>query len=404
MATSTIHLANGYFDTGYYGVRLNAIDNGSTGHNLNIQTRTTTTAAFVNSFTVISSGNVGIGITLPGTKLDVNGIINISNTGTVGNPGTGTYGTGSDGTKIVLFPGSASAYPYAFGIAASTLWYSTPSTCNHSWYVGGTSYMTLTTAALTVSGSISCTTLTVGGSAITATPALFSLSSSTIPIPNNSTITSPGTSVNINLTTIGAAASSKSSGILLYDGNTVNTSANWLIAATYNAVADTSTNLYSKSILSFAWSTSTTSYNSALTGSANPPPQMYITGGGQLYVYDDIISFNNASDIKLKENIKNLDSSLVLLSKLRTVEFTWKNIEEVIERKRNTIDYGFIAQEVEQILPHLTFDSKDYKTIKYEKIVPFLVKGIQELYEDNKIIKDRITKLEEIISINLKKR
>ena len=354
-----------------------------------------------------STNNVGIGTSTltAGALLTVNGIIcNPSTTG-VSEPSIGTIGSGTstDGTKIVLYPGTASTYPYAIGIRGGALWYSTPPNTYHNWYVGGTSYMTLTTAALSVSGSITCTTLTVGGSAITATPALFSLSSSTIPIPNNSTSTAVGNAVNINLTTIGAAASSKSSGILLYDGNTVNTSANWLIAATYNSITDTSTNLYNKAILSFAWSTTNT-YNSALTGPTNPPPQMYITGGGQLYVHDDIISFNNASDIKLKENIKNLDSSLILLSKLRTVEFTWKNIEEVIERKRNTVDYGFIAQEVEKILPHLTFDSKDYKTIKYEKIVPFLVKGIQELYEDNKIIKDRITKLEEIISINLKKR
>ena len=66
----TIHLANGY-DTGSYGARLAAIDNGVNGHDFRIQNRTTATGAFTDSLAILSSGNVGIGTTGPTSTLNV---------------------------------------------------------------------------------------------------------------------------------------------------------------------------------------------------------------------------------------------------------------------------------------------------------------------------------------------
>jgi hypothetical protein len=62
------------------------------------------------------------------------------------------------------------------------------------------------------------------------------------------------------------------------------------------------------------------------------------------------------------------------------VPFTWKDIKDVPDNKKNTIDHGFIAQEVEEILPLLIKDTNNYKTIKYEKFAPYIIKAIQELY------------------------
>ena len=54
-------------------------------------------------------------------------------------------------------------------------------------------------------------------------------------------------------------------------------------------------------------------------------------------------------------------------------------------------DFGLIAQEVEKILPELVHETdlifqdndETYKTLSYERLVPFLIKSIQEL--NNKI-------------------
>ena len=64
-----IHLSNSY--DGGYGVRLAGIDNGVNGHDIRIQTRNSISGSFVNSLSVTSSGNVGIGTTTPNSLLEV---------------------------------------------------------------------------------------------------------------------------------------------------------------------------------------------------------------------------------------------------------------------------------------------------------------------------------------------
>lgn len=83
------------------------------------------------------SGFLGIGRTAR-VELDVNGKAVINN-GTSSLPGNGTLG--SDGTRLVLFEGSASATPYALGIDVNVLWYGTSSTGSHRFYTGSSERM-----------------------------------------------------------------------------------------------------------------------------------------------------------------------------------------------------------------------------------------------------------------------
>jgi len=84
--------------------------------------------------------------------------------------------------------------------------------------------------------------------------------------------------------------------------------------------------------------------------------------------------FNSTSDVRAKTNIEDLDSAEVLKS-LRPVSFDWKESGKKA--------YGFIAQEVEEILPELvSTDSKDMKSMSYSQIIPFLVKEIVLLREE----------------------
>ena len=108
-----------------------------------------------------------------------------------------------------------------------------------------------------------------------------------------------------------------------------------------------------------------------------------------------VTDFNNASDEKLKKNIKPLGINCInLINEIKPVEFTWKNIEEVIKSKRDTEDCGFIAQELEKILPNIVQDATSYKTIEYEKIVPYLVKAFQEQTKIIEQLEKRINILE----------
>ena len=103
---------------------------------------------------------------------------------------------------------------------------------------------------------------------------------------------------------------------------------------------------------------------------------------GNITSLGDITSFYDASDIRLKKNINLLSSSLNVVNSLKPVTFTWKDDIYNIEH-RNKDDVGFIAQEVEEVIPfavgEFSIEQNKYKKINHERIIPYVVKSIQEL-------------------------
>ena len=77
------------------------------------------------------------------------------------------------------------------------------------------------------------------------------------------------------------------------------------------------------------------------------------------------------SDIRLKENIENIDSALDKVLKMHGVYYTKKNNKE---RK-----VGIIAQEVEEVLPEVVYtDEVGMKSVSYGNIVALLIEAIKE--------------------------
>jgi len=93
-----------------------------------------------------------------------------------------------------------------------------------------------------------------------------------------------------------------------------------------------------------------------------------------------VLNYTGWSDKRLKKNIKNLNYGLDAIMKLRPVSYAWK--KEVDADKANSL--GFIAQEVEKVIPELVtesetiFDDKKAKGIDYVKMVAVLTKAVQE--------------------------
>ena len=144
-----------------------------------------------------------------------------------------------------------------------------------------------------------------------------------------------------------------------------------------------------------------TETNAASSGTADF--EMYVANGTfTLYDVDDSASvfsvntsqvisgdFNDTSDIGLKENIVSISEGLSIINQLNPVTFDWK-------KKSKGTNSGFIAQEVEKILPDdvsgtdydesledlppATVDNKG-KSINLGGIVAHLTRAVQELSE-----------------------
>jgi hypothetical protein len=124
--------------------------------------------------------------------------------------------------------------------------------------------------------------------------------------------------------------------------------------------------------------------------SGNSQELMALTTGGNLHVQTDVYADNfiSPSSAKLKSNIVELKTGLSIVNQLRPVSFTWKY-------KNNNADTGFIAEEVEKIIPHIvSYSNNEVSGIDYSKVVPYLVAAIQEQQKIIENLRNRITVIE----------
>jgi hypothetical protein len=111
--------------------------------------------------------------------------------------------------------------------------------------------------------------------------------------------------------------------------------------------------------------------------------------------YTNIIYRNteySLSDLSTKKNVKKIDNALGTILKLRGVIYDYNEkafqntsltkMPKLLEENKNRI--GFIAQEVQEVLPQLVEydDSTDLNYLNYEGIIPILVEAIKELQSE----------------------
>jgi hypothetical protein len=106
--------------------------------------------------------------------------------------------------------------------------------------------------------------------------------------------------------------------------------------------------------------------------------RFYVSYAGQINATST--SINGISDISLKENIRDLETGLNEVMALKPRRFDWKEATKL--DLKNVA--GFVAQELEQVMPDLVYEyqyneTETKKSIKMGDILPTLVKAIQEL-------------------------
>ncbi len=87
-----------------------------------------------------------------------------------------------------------------------------------------------------------------------------------------------------------------------------------------------------------------------------------------------------------------MNNGLEVVSKVEGQTFNWKKDE-------GRLSAGFKAQEVEKILPHLVDekklplradDDKEYKILRYEEMIPYLIKAVQEQQQQINDLKEKL--------------
>ena len=112
------------------------------------------------------------------------------------------------------------------------------------------------------------------------------------------------------------------------------------------------------------------------------------------------------SDKRLKKNIKSLDATDMLnaLLQLQGVTYEWK----AKDRPSGT-HYGFVAQNMEEVFPELVkVDQEGYLQTSYGTLDAMMVEALRELSnrnlqleQENKDIKSRLDKLEQLVEASL---
>lgn len=100
-------------------------------------------------------------------------------------------------------------------------------------------------------------------------------------------------------------------------------------------------------------------------------PSVSIQTGGDITASGNITAsaFFYSSDANLKTKVKTITTPLDKVKNLRGVSFDWK--------KTSQPSLGFIAQEVEQVLPELVHESNGQKYLEYGNITAVLVEAIK---------------------------
>jgi hypothetical protein len=102
---------------------------------------------------------------------------------------------------------------------------------------------------------------------------------------------------------------------------------------------------------------------------------------------DATVDVTVSSDIRLKNELPDIVQGLEVVDKLRPIKYTLKDDED----ENPKIHLGFSAQELLDIVPEVVRQGNDdYYSVAYQKLVPVLVKAIQELAEEVRELKKKV--------------
>ena len=113
----------------------------------------------------------------------------------------------------------------------------------------------------------------------------------------------------------------------------------------------------------------------------------YNAGNNALTVNGDITAL--ASDMRLKENIEQIEGAVAKVCQLRGFTYNFNEVGRELKLPKGR-HAGVSAQDVLEVLPEAVAcrPMDDYLTVKYEKLVPLLIEAIKELKDEIEELKN----------------
>ena len=129
--------------------------------------------------------------------------------------------------------------------------------------------------------------------------------------------------------------------------------------------------------------------SSANNGSETIANKLSISSTGTLTVSGDVIAYGSPSDAKYKENVKPIENALDKVMDLEGVSFDWKENSEVLDIKE---DIGFIAQDVQKVIPELVKENEDGNlSLRYQGLIPVLLEAMKQQQKQIDELKSQIS-------------
>lgn len=132
-------------------------------------------------------------------------------------------------------------------------------------------------------------------------------------------------------------------------------------------------------------------------GTTSPTATLYVNGSTVLSQ-----GYTQASDARLKRDVRPLTGALALVAKMQGVRYNWKPVAERTVGKDLNLpldepQVGFLAQDLEKVLPEAVKAPKpgtsDTYSVEETKVVPVLVEAIKEQQAEIRELREEIAKL-----------
>lgn len=112
-------------------------------------------------------------------------------------------------------------------------------------------------------------------------------------------------------------------------------------------------------------------------------PAGHMRMAGDLSVGGDICAVGTigaCSDARYKTDVTQLEGALAQLARVRGVNFNWRTDVFPDKNFRADRDFGFIAQELKEVVPQVvTLGQDGYYSVDYGRLTPILVEAVKEL-------------------------